>query len=146
MLHMYNCLPRNLFLFLRSSKVVSIISSIGKLQCLCCNKISKQLMHGNISYMFLMGHSWPHFLYFHRFNTDLIRLIEHLKFSDDWMWTADLWCWKRSLYQLSHNHYPIFRICLSVGLIQLFISFYWRASLPRWLWGKRYVYRNTTHD
>ena len=28
-----------------------------------------------------------------------------------WIWTADLWCWKRPLYQLSHNHYPIDNVC-----------------------------------
>ena len=27
-------------------------------------------------------------------------------FADDWIWTADLWYWKRPLCQLSHNHYP----------------------------------------
>ena len=29
-------------------------------------------------------------------------------FADDWIWTADLWYWKRPLYQLSHNHFPTF--------------------------------------
>ena len=24
-----------------------------------------------------------------------------------WIWTVDLWCWKRLLYQLSHNHCPM---------------------------------------
>ena len=27
-------------------------------------------------------------------------------FADDWIRTADLWHWKRLLYQLSHNHCP----------------------------------------
>ena len=27
-------------------------------------------------------------------------------FADDWIRTADLWNWKRPLYQLSHNHCP----------------------------------------
>ena len=26
------------------------------------------------------------------------------KFADDWIRTADLWCWKQPLDQLSHNH------------------------------------------
>ena len=30
----------------------------------------------------------------------------HKKFADDWNWTTDLWCKKRPLYQLSHNHCP----------------------------------------
>ena len=29
-------------------------------------------------------------------------------FADDWIRTADLWHWKRPLYQLSHNHFPVF--------------------------------------
>ena len=41
------------------------------------------------------------------------------KFANDWIRTADLWCWKRLLYQLSHNHIPIrlklFKDCLSVA-------------------------------
>ena len=28
------------------------------------------------------------------------------KFADDWNRTGDLWCWKRPLYQLSHNYCP----------------------------------------
>ena len=27
-------------------------------------------------------------------------------FADDWIRTVDFWNWKRSLYQLSHNHSP----------------------------------------
>ena len=30
-----------------------------------------------------------------------------VKFSKDWIRTADLWCGKRPLYQLIHNHCPI---------------------------------------
>ena len=29
-----------------------------------------------------------------------------INFADDWIWTVDLWYWKRSLYQLRHNHCP----------------------------------------
>ena len=42
------------------------------------------------------------FLYFHLFYCT----IERLNFSDAWIQTADLWSWKRLLYQLSHNHRP----------------------------------------
>ena len=31
----------------------------------------------------------------------------HIKIADDWIRTADLWCRKRPLYQLSHNYCPI---------------------------------------
>ena len=36
-----------------------------------------------------------------------IQLIVHITFADGWIQTADLWCWKRPLYQLRHNHFPI---------------------------------------
>ena len=45
-----------------------------------------------------MGHFRPLFLYFRLFNTS------NIKFADDWNQTADLWCCKEPLYQLSHNH------------------------------------------
>ena len=32
-------------------------------------------------------------------------------FADDWIQTADLWYWKRPLYQLSHNHCPPHHSC-----------------------------------
>ena len=31
-----------------------------------------------------------------------------INFADDWIWTADLWYWKRPLCQLSHNHCPLY--------------------------------------
>ena len=51
-----------------------------------------------------MGQTRPLFVYFRLFNTVGCR---YLKFDDDW-------CWKRPLYQLSHNHcqyYTIFLHC-----------------------------------
>ena len=30
-----------------------------------------------------------------------------INFADDWIRTADLWCRKQPLYQLSHNHCPV---------------------------------------
>ena len=30
----------------------------------------------------------------------------NINFADDWIRTVDLWCRKRPLYQLSHNHCP----------------------------------------
>ena len=35
-----------------------------------------------------------------------IQLIVHINFADDCIRTADLWCRKRPLYQLHHNHFP----------------------------------------
>ena len=49
------------------------------------------------------------FLYFRLFNkVDSKHSIQI--FANDWIWTADLWHWKRSLCQLSHNHYPKFSL------------------------------------
>ena len=48
------------------------------------------------------------FFYFRLFNTQLTVNKCSINFADDWIRTADLWYWKRPLYQLSHNHYLIF--------------------------------------
>ena len=37
-------------------------------------------------------------------------------FADDWIRTADLWCRKRPLYQLSHNHCPTHLFFLPLSL------------------------------
>ena len=54
----------------------------------------------------------------------IYRLTEHnffnINFADHWIWTMDLWYWKRPLYQLSHNHCPT---------IILYFHFYrWKMS------------------
>ena len=58
-----------------------------------------------------MGHSQPLFLYFRLFNTQLrvnkCSMYSNF-FADDWIRTVDLWYWKRPLYQLSHNHCPVY--------------------------------------
>ena len=50
-----------------------------------------------------MGRSQSLFLNFRLFNT-----VDnnHMFNMFDWFWIADLWCRRRPLYQLSHNHYP----------------------------------------
>ena len=55
---------------------------------------------------FLSGHSRPLFLYFCLFNTVDSKQMFYKNFDNDWIQTADLWYWKRPLYQLSHNHCP----------------------------------------
>ena len=35
-----------------------------------------------------------------------MQLIVQINVADDWIWTADLRCQKRPLYQLRHNHFP----------------------------------------
>ena len=32
--------------------------------------------------------------------------VGNIQFANEWIRTADPWCWKRPLYQLSHNHCP----------------------------------------
>ena len=34
------------------------------------------------------------------------KYVRYKSFANDWIWTADLWCRKRLLYQLSHNNCP----------------------------------------
>ena len=50
---------------------------------------------------FLMSHSRPLFLYCYLFFTVDSNQMFYIKVRP-----ADLWCQKRPLYQLSHNHYP----------------------------------------
>ena len=52
-----------------------------------------------------MGHSRHLFLDFRCCNTVDIK-CSILIFANDWIWTENLWNWKRLLYQLSHNHCP----------------------------------------
>ena len=51
-------------------------------------------------FLLKMGHSLPLFFIF---VFSIIQLVENL---DCKVWTAGLWCQKRPLYQLSHNHCP----------------------------------------
>ena len=75
-----------------------------------------------------MGHSRPLFFFiFHLFNTQLTvynNCSILINFADDWIRTADLWYWKRPLYQLSHNHFPfLFLFLFSVFSSKLY-NFY----------------------
>ena len=42
-----------------------------------------------------------------------------LNFANDWIQTADLWCLKRPLYQLSYNHCPTLKAKLCSDIINL---------------------------
>ena len=53
-----------------------------------------------------MSRSLPLFLYKRLFNKQLTENIGSIKFAKDRIRTADLWCWKRPLCQLNHNHCP----------------------------------------
>ena len=45
-----------------------------------------------------------HFSFIFVFSLQLTVNKCSIKFSDDWIQTVDLWCWKQPSYQLSHNH------------------------------------------
>ena len=53
-----------------------------------------------------MGHSRPLFLYFCVFKTVDSKWMFNTNFAYHLIRTADLWSWKRMLYQLSLNHCP----------------------------------------
>ena len=42
------------------------------------------------------------------------QLTFNINFDNGWIRTADLWCWKQQLYQLSHNHCPLPHSSLSL--------------------------------
>ena len=46
------------------------------------------------------------FLYFRLFKIVYNKQMFDINFANDWIWTADLWCWNWPLYRLSHNHCP----------------------------------------
>ena len=59
-----------------------------------------------------MGHSRTLFINYRLINT--VDSTWFFKCAEYWIRTPDLWCQKRSLYQLSHNHWPfIFQFFLS---------------------------------
>ena len=74
-----------------------------------------------------MGHSLPLFLCFRLFNSVNIKQLFNKSFANDWIRTTDLWCWRRLLYQLSHNHCPSTVILAPFGSKWLF-SALWPSS------------------
>ena len=62
-----------------------------------------------------MGHSRPLFFFILVFSIQLTVNVQNKFLADDWIRTADLWNWKRPLYQLSHYHCP--KYCLHYATI-----------------------------
>ena len=62
---------------------------------------------------FYIGPIASHFLFYFVFPIQLT-LNRSYKITNDCIRTADLWCWKRPLYQLRHNHCPISRKLLLI--------------------------------
>ena len=53
------------------------------------------------------------FFFIFVFSIQLTVNIQYNIFADEWIQTADLWIWKRPLYQLSHHHCPNDRLLSS---------------------------------
>ena len=76
-------------------------------------KLSKELYNFNyinnysvpIYVIFIIGPFLAYFLYLFFSIQLLLLLIINRSFSG-WIWTADLWCWQRPLYQLSPQPLP----------------------------------------
>ena len=73
------------FIFVYSQSVWQWIHPVNRLNCL--------------PYFFLKK-NWPFSAYFFLFS------IQSKVGTCTWIWTEDLWCQKRPLYRLSHNHCP----------------------------------------
>ena len=57
-----------------------------------------------VFYLNKMGHSRPLILYYRLFKTVDRKQKFFVKFANDLIQTAELWCRKKPLYQLVHNH------------------------------------------
>ena len=67
-----------------------------------------------------MGHSSPLFFYFSLFYKQLTENKCSIKVADDWIRTRVLWCRKRPLCQLRHNH---------LTLSSIFLLFFFKSLL-----------------
>ena len=75
-----------------------------------CSLPGAALLVGNptVTYLFLkIGHSRLLFSLYLSYQYSSQQTMFNIKFADDWMRYADLWCWKRLFYQLSHDNYPL---------------------------------------
>ena len=71
--------------------------------------------YGSENYPFLQANlfeKWPihGLLFFIQLTVNKCSLYIFAIFPDDWIQTADLWCRKQPLYQLSHNHGQFFTL------------------------------------
>ena len=73
------------------------------------NWCAVRYVHLSLKFFFFlkMGHSRPLFFYFRLFYKQLTVNKCSIKVADDWIRTQVLWCRKRPLCQLRHNHFPI---------------------------------------
>ena len=55
----------------------------------------------------------------------------NINFADNWIRTADLWCRKRPLYQLNHNHCPVDVLYMMISILTEMTNWYvfWRTIL-----------------
>ena len=72
-------------------------------------------------------------------------------FADDWIRTADLWCGKRPLYKLSHNHCPIVIkvysykfFCYILNILKRILNkACWSICMKANVWRKKHVWMST---
>ena len=95
---------------------------------LICSEIISQLPEfaRNCSF-FWGGHFRSLFLYFRLFNTVYSEKNKCplQKVADEWIRTADIWCRKWPLYQLSHNHCP----CKELFMLHSYLSDLMKVAL-----------------
>ena len=83
----------------------------GKLFVLAPHEVlQKHIFIDRLNDRLKMNHSRPLFLYGRLFKFQLTVNVQYNFFADDWIQTADLWNWKRPLYQLSHNYFLFQRL------------------------------------
>ena len=91
--------------------------------------------HSVPGFFFPASFSRPLFLYFRRYNTVDSKQTFNINISDDWIQIADLRYWKWPLFQLSHNHCPLYPLkVFEINKEPLFVSFmFWPdLSVTRW--------------
>ena len=90
---------------------IKVLKNCSRAQVSLKCKLSKlhtfHVFHQVYQFVFQkLGLSRPLFFFIFVFS---IQLIVHINFADDWIRTADLWFRKRLLYQLRHNHFPVYQ-------------------------------------
>ena len=83
------------------------------------------LFHVKLVHLFLKWSFRPRFHYFSSFQYSWQQALFNINFADDWIRTADLWCQKWLLYQLSHNHYLSIFVFNTFLFLHANVSFCW---------------------
>ena len=92
----------------------------------------------------------PLFFFIFVFSIQLTVNNAQFNFADDWIQTVDLWCQKRLLYQLSHNHCPtiLAAFCPATQLTftyKIFKVFFQPFSQPVQTWRRAEIVQPWCH-